>query len=570
MNTTHDTGADPGRRAGPPPARPDPLGGSAAVPGGRGGDIHDWRPEDEAFWNTTGKRVAWRNLALSVPALLCGFAVWGMWGIISVQMFNLGFPFTQAELFTLTAIAGISGATMRIPASFLVRLAGGRNTIFLTTAMLLAPAIGTGIALQHKDWPLWAFQLMALWSGVGGGNFASSMSNISTFFPKRLQGTALGINAGIGNFGVTTMQVVIPLVMTVGLFGAVAGEPMTLLKDSGWILGKIKAGTPTWIQNAGFAWVLSLVPLSILCWFGMNNLKTVSPDTGHPLVAFAKITYLYTLAFVPAMLGLYLYLPKPTGLGLISMWVAIPLDVISALLIMKLAAFGTMKENIAKQFAIFRDKHTWSMTALYIVTFGSFIGFSMALPLSITVIFGISHVSDANGVLQHTLKNPNAPSAFTYAWIGPFVGAAIRPIGGWISDRLGGSIVTQVISAVMVAASAAVGYVMMQAYQSATPEQYFPAFLGLFILLFAASGIGNGSTFRTIGVIFDRQQAGPVLGWTSAIAAYGAFVAPIVIGDQIKAGTPQFAMYGFAAFYAVCLVLNWWFYLRRDAYVKNP
>ena len=116
------------------------------------------------------------------------------------------------------------------------------------------------------------------------------MSNISTFFPKRLQGTALGINAGIGNFGVTTMQIVIPLVMTVGLFGAFGGEPMTLLKDSGWIFGKIPAGTPTWIQNAGFAWVLSLVPLSILCWFGMNNLKTVSPDTGNPIVAFAKIT----------------------------------------------------------------------------------------------------------------------------------------------------------------------------------------------------------------------------------------------------------------------------------------
>ena len=540
-----------------------PIPGSAA-------DVSDWRPEDNSFWETTGKKIAYRNLWISVPALLCGFAVWGMWGIIAVQMLNLGFPFTQAELFTLTAISGIAGATMRIPASFLIRLAGGRNTIFLTTAMLLAPAIGTGIALQHKEWPLWAFQLMALWSGVGGGNFASSMSNISTFFPKRLQGTALGINAGIGNFGVTTMQIVIPLVMTMGLFGVMGGEPMTLVKDSGWIFGKIKAGTPTFIQNAGFAWVISLVPLSILCWFGMSNLKAVSGDTGHPLVAFARITWLYTLAFIPSILGLYLYLPKPTGLGLISMWVAIPLDVIAALLIMKLAAFGPMKENVTKQYAIFKDKHTWSMTALYIVTFGSFIGFSMALPLSITVIFGISHVPDASGALQHTLKNPNAPSAFTYAWIGPFVGAAIRPIGGWISDKVGGSIVTQIISAIMVLASVAVGYVMMQAYGSATPEQYFPAFLGLFILLFAASGIGNGSTFRTIGVIFDRTQAGPVLGWTSAIAAYGAFVAPIVIGNQIKAGTPQVAMYGFAIFYAICLVLNWWFYLRANAYVKNP
>jgi NNP family nitrate/nitrite transporter-like MFS transporter len=545
--------------------------GAIAPPSSQTGtDIADWRPEDDAFWESTGKKIAYRNLWISVPALLCGFAVWGMWGIITVQMMNLGFPFTQAELFTLTAIAGISGATMRIPASFLIRLAGGRNTIFLTTAMLLAPALGTGIVLQHPEWPLWSFQLMALWCGVGGGNFASSMSNISTFFPKKLQGTALGLNAGLGNFGVTTMQIVIPLVMTLSIFGSMGGASTTLLKDSGWIFGKIAAGTPTWIQNAGFAWVLSLVPLSILCWFGMNNLKTVSPDTGNPLVAFARITWLYTLAFIPAIFGLYLYLPAPTGLGLISMWVAIPLDIVSALLIMKLAAFGPMKENVTKQFAIFKDKHTWSLTALYIVTFGSFIGFSMALPLAMKVIFGISHVPNAAGVMQHTLNNPNAPTILAYAWIGPFVGAAVRPIGGWISDKVGGSIVTQVISAVMVVASVAVGYVMMQAYASATPEEYFPAFLGLFIVLFFASGVGNGSTFRTIGVIFDRQQAGPVLGWTSAVAAYGAFVAPIVIGDQIKAGTPQYAMYGFAAFYAVCLVLNWWFYLRRNAYIKNP
>jgi len=172
--------------------------------------------------------------------------------------------------------------------------------------------------------------------------------------------------------------------------------------------------------------------------------------------------------------------------------------------------------------------------------------------------------------LQHTQNNPNAPTVLAYAWIGPFVGAAVRPVGGWISDKIGGSIVTQAISAVMVVASVAVGYVMQQAYASATPERYFPAFLGLFIVLFAASGIGNGSTFRTIGVIFDRTQAGPVLGWTSAVAAYGAFIAPIVIGDEIKAGTPQLAMYGFAAFYGFCLVLNWWFYLRRGSEIKNP
>jgi NNP family nitrate/nitrite transporter-like MFS transporter len=536
----------------------------------QGTDISDWRPEDETFWESTGKRIAYRNLWISVPALLCGFAIWGMWGIITVQMLNLGFPFTQAELFSLTAIAGLAGATMRIPASFVIRLSGGRNTIFLTTAMLLAPALGTGMALQHPEWPLWVFQLMALWSGVGGGNFASSMSNIGTFFPKRLQGTALGLNAGLGNFGVTTMQIVIPLVMTVSLFGGLGGEPMTLVKDSGWILGKIAAGTPTWVQNAGFAWVLSLVPLSVACYFGMNNLTTVSPNIGGTIPAFFKIIWLYTLSFVPAGVGLYLYLPAPSGLGILNMWLVMPLIIASTLMVMKLTAFGTMKDNIAAQFAIFKNKHTWSMTVLYIVTFGSFIGFSMALPLSITVIFGISHVPDASGVLQHSLKNPNAPSALTYAWIGPFVGALVRPVGGWLSDKTGGSIVTQIISAVMVVASASVGYVMWLAYQSASPEQYFLTFMLLFILLFTASGIGNGSTFRTIAVIFDRQQAGPVLGWTSAIAAYGAFIAPVVIGQQIKAGTPEVAMYGFAIFYALCLVLNWWFYLRVGAEIRNP
>jgi NNP family nitrate/nitrite transporter-like MFS transporter len=533
-------------------------------------NIESWNVEDNSFWESTGKKLAYRNLWISVPALLCGFAVWLMWGIIAVQMSNLGFPFSKDELFTLTAISGLAGATMRIPASFLIRLAGGRNTIFLTTAMLLSPAIGTGIVLQHPEWPLWSFQLMALWSGVGGGNFASSMSNISTFFPKRLQGTALGLNAGLGNFGVTTMQILIPLVMTISVFGALGGDATVLVKDSGWIFGKIAAGTPTYIQNAGFLWLLLLLPLALISFFGMNNLLPISADARQTAMAFVKIIWLYTLAFLPAIVGLYLYLPAPTGLGVLNMWLAMPLIIASTLLVMKLAAFGSMKDNIAKQFAIFKNKHTWSMTALYLVTFGSFIGFSMALPLSITVIFGDQHVLDAaTGIWTHA-KNPNAPSALTYAWIGPFVGALIRPVGGWLSDKVGGSIVTQVISAMMVLASIYAGHIMMQAYHSVTPEIYFMPFLLTFVVLFAATGMGNGSTFRTVGVIFDRVQAGPVLGWTSAVAAYGSFIAPEVIKGQIKEGTPEMAMYGFAVFYALCLLLNWWFYLRAGAEIKNP
>ncbi|HEX8978835.1 MAG TPA: MFS transporter [Parasulfuritortus sp.] len=533
--------------------------------------IKEWNVEDHTFWENEGRAIARRNLWISIPSLLMGFAIWMMWGIITVQMLNLGFPFSQDDMFALTAIAGLSGATLRIPSSFFIRIAGGRNSIFLTTALLMIPALGTGLALQDKSTPLWVFELLALLSGIGGGNFASSMSNISTFFPKRQQGTALGMNAGLGNFGVTTMQILIPLVMTAGLFGSFGGEPMMLVKASGWILGKIPAGTATYIQNAGFVWLLALVPLAFLGWFGMHNLQPISPNIGSTAQAFAKIIWLYSLALVTAAIGLYLYLPVKTGgLGILNMWIALPLTMIGTLLLMRAFAIGEMKAGIQKQFAIFSNKHTWSLTALYLVTFGSFIGFAAAVPLSITVIFGNQHIFDAATQTWHHVKNPNAPSALTYAWIGPFVGALVRPIGGWISDKVGGSIVTQIISAVMVAASVYGGWIMMQAYHSATPEVYFGQFMITFVVVFAASGIGNGSTFRTVGVIFDRAQAGPVLGWTSAVAAYGSFIAPEVIKGQLKAGTPENAMYGFAIFYALCLVLNWWFYLRKGSEIHNP
>jgi len=524
-------------------------------------DIEHWDVENEEFWEKEGKRVASRNLWISIPSLLMGFAVWMMWGMITTQMQNLGFPFTVGELFTLTALAGLSGATLRIPASFMIRIAGGRNTVFLTTALLMIPAAGTGFALMNPETPLWVFQALALLSGIGGGNFAASMSNISTFYPKKQQGYALGMNAGLGNFGVTSMQILIPLVMTVGIFGVIAGGPMELQSSSGTLIGRIEAGTDTWIQNAGFIWLVFLIPLAFAGWFGMNNLRTITPDPGTPAQAFGKILGLYAVGAVASIIGMF-------ALGLLGMWVALPLTIVLTLVLLRLIP-GDIKPNIQKQFAIFSNKHTWSMTILYILTFGSFIGFSAALPLSINVIFGNMMEVAADGSVTR-VANPDGPSALTWAWIGPFVGALIRPIGGWISDKVGGSIVTQVISVIMVVASAVTGYVMMLAYNSTDPNSYFAIFMILFVILFAASGIGNGSTFRSIGVIFDQHQKGPVLGWTSAVAAYGAFIAPRVMGEQIQAGTPELAMYGFAIFYALCLVINWWFYLRKNAYVKNP
>ena len=531
-------------------------------------DIHEWDVEDEQFWESTGKKVATRNLWISIPSLLCGFAVWLYWSVITVQMLNLGFPFTNSELFTLSAIAGLTGASLRIPSSFFIRIAGGRNTIFFTTALLMIPAAGTGFALLSQDTPLWVFQLMAFLSGLGGGNFASSMSNISFFYPKRMQGLSLGLNAGLGNAGVTTMQVLIPLVMTTGIFG---GGSMILETTSGTLIGKIAAGTATYIHNAGFVWLVLLIPLAFLAWTRMNNIRTehVSPNIGSPANSFAKISGMLGLAFLPAAIGLFFILPEPTGLG--WTWAKYPIIglVIWATVLLLKQLRGEIRPNLERQFKIFGNKHTWVMSVIYTMTFGSFIGYSAAFALAIKVIFGFQHVM-VDGVMTHDIVNPDGPSALTYAWMGPFIGAFIRPVGGWIADKAGGARVTQLVTITMIASALGVAYFMNQAYKSETPEDHFVPFLLLFLVLFAASGVGNGSTFRTIAVVFDREQAGPVLGWTSAVAAYGAFVVPQEFGEQINNATPEIALYGFAVFYAICLFLNWWYYLGPKAEYKNP
>ena len=534
-----------------------------------GQDLRNYTPDDESYWNSTGKAIANRNLWISIPSLLCGFAVWLYWGIITVQMLNLGFPFEKSQLFTLSAIAGLTGATLRIPSTFFIRIAGGRNTIFFTTALLMIPAIGTGIALQDPNTPMWKFQVLAFLSGIGGGNFASSMSNISFFFPKKIQGYALGMNAGLGNFGVTTMQILIPLVMTFGLFG---GDSMTLVNTSGTLIGKIPAGTETYIQNAGFVWLLFLIPLAFAGWFGMNNIRDehVSPDIPSPLGAFSIISFMLLIGLITAAFGLWLMLPENVGGSgfSLSKWLVLPLVIALTVGLLKLIP-GAVGRNLTRQYKIFGNKHTWAMTVIYTMTFGSFIGYSAAFALTIKVVFGFQHLM-VDGVLTHSTANANGPSALMFAWMGPFIGALIRPIGGMMADKMGGAKVTQIISFVMVGCAVALAYILQQAYASATPETLFLPFMLLFLLLFAATGIGNGSTFRTIAVAFNKEQAGPVLGWTSAVAAYGAFIIPQIFGEQMNAGTPEYALYGFAVFYAVCIVINWWFYLRPGAYIKNP
>ncbi|NET12840.1 MULTISPECIES: hypothetical protein [unclassified Okeania] len=289
----------------------------------------------------------------------------------------------------------------------------------------------------------------------------------------------------------------------------------------------------------------------------MNNLVTASPDVGstikETLTALLKSLALIFCAFVSAAIGLYMLLVVN-----INMWIVLPITIALTVVIMGMVQ-KPFQISLTPQYRIFKNKHNWIMTWLYTMTFGSFIGYSAAFPLLIRIVFG---------ELPDGTVNPNAINPFAYAWLGPLVGSLIRPLGGWLSDKLGGANVTHWDTIVMIGSALGVAYYVKQASVSQTPEVYFMPFLILFLILFITTGIGNGSTFRMIPIIFEPNQAGPVLGWTSAVAAYGAFIIPKVFGGQIKAGHPEYALYGFAVYYLSCLIVNWWFYARKNAEIS--
>ena len=536
--------------------------------------LEKWDPEDQGFWESTGKKIATRNLWISIPNLLLGFSVWIYWGMVAkyIQKIHFGsggdfFNFTfmnegqfydnnsyRALLFTLPAVAGLAGATLRIPNSFMIAICGGRNVKFMTTILLMLPALGAGIALQDHTTPFYVFIILAALSGVGGGAFSSSMSNISFFYPKKDQGLALGLNAGIGNLGVSLMQFLIPFVITFPLFGSLSGD--------GYTFGAEGSETTLWIANAGLVWVPILAFFAVLAFTMMHNMPF--HKCGSTPVAVAKYLWLTILGYIGATVGIFLLIIPWGGFPvLLKTFLVVIVAVVITLLAMRFLTPKETKENLKGQFSIFREKHNWVMTYLYVMTFGSFIGYANAFPKLIDDVFGV--VSNPN--LANYGESTGLSSA-GFIWIGAGVGALIRPVGGWLSDKVGGARVTHWDTIIMIGATIGAGYFVSLAMTSEDPKQYFIPFLLLFILLFATTGIGNGSTFRMIGVIFDRDQRGPVLGWTAAIAAYGAFLIPKIFATQIKAGTPQYALYGFAGYYLTCLVVNWWFYARKNAEIS--
>jgi NNP family nitrate/nitrite transporter-like MFS transporter len=450
--------------------------------------IDHWNPEDKGFWERSGRSVATRNLWLSIPALTLAFVVWMLWSVVVVHLPTAGFRFTTNQLFWLAALPALCGATLRIFYAFAVPLVGGRRFTALATASLLLPALGIGLAVQAPDTPYEVMVVLALLCGLGGGNFASSMSNISFFYPRVQKGYALGMNAGLGNLGVSLVQIVVPLVISAGVFGVLGGAPRTTPE-----------GASLWLQNAGFVWVPFIAASALAAWFGMN-------DLAHAKAGFAE------------------------------------------------------------QAVIFRRRHNWLMCWLYLGTFGSFIGYSAGLPL----------------LMQSQFPQVNA---LHVAWLGPLLGALARPLGGWMADRLGGARVTLWAFVAMVAGL----LVVLQCLPGRDAAGGSVAgFLAGFMLLFAAAGIGNGSTFRMIPLIFlterqraaDREdaaaqeraqqeankEAAAALGFASAVGAYGGFFIPKSYGSSIAlTGGPEAALVAFIAFYLTCIAITWWNYSRRYA-----
>ena len=357
--------------------------------------------------------------------------------------------------------------------------------------MLLLPTLWIGYAVQDPATNYAVFAAIALLCGLGAGNFSSSMANISFFYPKRLQGTALGLNAGVGNLGVGLAQLVAPLAMYVGALWILGGSAQARV-DQG-------ATIPIWVQNAGFIWVPLIVLAVGAAWFGMDNIASV-------------------------------------------------------------------RAGFAEQVAIIRHKHQWRMSWLYTGTFGSFIGLAAGFPM---------------------LVNTEFPTvdAFRFAFIGPLLAALVRPIGGWLADRLGGAVITLWTFVIMAVAPLAAGLFLPSQTGGGSVIGFVLAFMALFI----AAGVGNGSTFRMIPIIFrtlrergvtdasDQEalaaarragstEGAATLGWSSAIAAFGGFFIPIAYGFSIKTtGSPLGALVFFSVFYLSCVLGTWRWYARRDA-----
>lgn len=429
-----------------------------------------WEPEDRRFWKETGSKIAWTTLVITTISLILSFSTWFVISAIVVRLPQIGFKFDTMQLFWLASMPGLAGGTFRLVHMFLIPIFGTRAVIGVANFLKIIPCIGLAYAVQDPATPFWVFICLAFLAGFGGGDFSSFMPSTSMFFPKRLQGAVLGVQAGLGNFGVSLAQFVTPWIIGFAAFGAAMGGPQVFTSGD-----RVK---DVWIQN-GVVWY---VPL---------------------LVLFGVLSFIF-LKSVP------------------------------------------IKASFTEQLDIFGNKHTWFMTLLYIMTFGSFSGLAATFPMMIKALYGTF---------------PNAPDPLKYAFYGPLIGAVSRVIFGFISDKTGGAIITTICGIGTILFS----FLIMPSL-APTSLDSFNTFVYLMLAIFFFTGIGNASTFRQIPMIFSPRQAGGVLGFTGAVAAYGPFIFALLIGASISStGSPKPFFWGLIIFCAICTIINFYYYNRKGA-----
>jgi NNP family nitrate/nitrite transporter-like MFS transporter len=244
--------------------------------------ITEWNPDDEKFWADKGERIARRNLIWSILAENIGFSVWLIWSVTAAKLPQAGFHYSTGQLFQLVALPGLVGSLMRFPYTFAVPKFGGRNWTMVSALMLFLPTVLLSYLVTQPGTPFWLMALAASTAGFGGGNFASSMANISFFYPDSKKGFALGLNAAGGNIGVSTVQLLVPILIGMS-----------------WV--NLGLGTPQakgmYLQNAGLMWMPLIALAAFGAFFFMNNLASAK-STFRDQIAVTRNKHTWVMSFL--------------------------------------------------------------------------------------------------------------------------------------------------------------------------------------------------------------------------------------------------------------------------------
>lgn len=520
--------------------------------------LEKWEPEDNTFWEKEGKRTAWRTLTVTTISLVFSFATWFMMSAIVVKLPGIGFKFNTDQLFWLAAMPGLAGGILRIVHTFMLPIYGTRHLITFSTFIKIIPCVGIGLALMNLSTPFWVFMVLAFLLGFGGGDFSSYMPSTNTFFPKRLKGTALGIQAGIGNFGVSLAQFMTPVIIGICFYGTSQVftkidpkelTPSIVSLDSTTQVS-VFANLDTAVQSKFLSLVDKKIKDSVAALPGAENkaqLFRMIPNKAKAK-AFGKMPpkmAMKTLqAFDPNIKGI-----KNTDIYTQSaaFWY-IPLLLLMGIICWITLRSVPMKASFKEQLDIFSNKHTWFCTITYVMTFGGFAGLAAAFPMMIKALYG---------------NFPNAPDPLKFAFYGPLIGSASRVIFGFVADKVGGAILTTITGLGLI-----IGGIMLATMGLVAPTsmEQFPMFVGVMLGLFFFTGIGNAGTFRQYPIIFgsNQRQAAGVLGFTAAIAAFGPFIFSKSIGANVSSsGNANMFFYCLVGFAVLGTFINWYYYQRK-------